>query len=449
MCYDERRAPGWAALAAAALGFLFLTRELGHRLCRHRRYLPAWRGHRRLARRERTAPAGARIVAAVAGLAPFVAAYLLYNRALTGSALLLPRTLFSASENRYGFGEGVGFFGRHTLGGGLVNADEMLTLLAITLFGWPFFVALAAMVLLWALRRARAWDALHGALALGFVLAYIGLYYHGITYGPRYLDALPALVLLAARGFVALAETAAALCQDCGRTRARDRANLAALLLVVASSPATCPLLRPAADAPLPPARSPGHQQGGLRRVHRAALLRPRLRAHERRRHRAAAQPMAPPRTAELPPPRLRHHLRPLPRPHLRRRPARRLPRARVVCRARSGWRPGRRSTRCRRPTPRSLATLPLAGQAKGPGRKSGAIYRSVSRGGRQRGAVRGSTGAVRGGKHRGEPEDHPPAHRYLSQARLLGHPHDCKPRATSLPIPHRCSLIATPDPRP
>ena len=30
-----------------------------------------------------------------------------------------------------------------TLGGGLVNADEMLTSLNITLFGWPFYFALA------------------------------------------------------------------------------------------------------------------------------------------------------------------------------------------------------------------------------------------------------------------------------------------------------------------
>ncbi|MFN8537836.1 MAG: glycosyltransferase family 39 protein [Thermomicrobiales bacterium] len=235
--YDERRAPGWAALAAAALGMLFLTRELSAIVYAATvgTFL-AWRAVTialRVASERRRLARG--IAAAVAGLAPFVAAYLLYNRALTGSALLLPRTVFSATENRYGFGEGVGFFGRHTLGGGLVNADEMLTSLAITLFGWPFYLALAAMVLPFVLRRARAWDALHGALALGFVLAYIGLYYHGITYGPRYyLDALPALVLLAARGFVALAETAAALCQDWGRTRARDRANLAAFLLVVA-----------------------------------------------------------------------------------------------------------------------------------------------------------------------------------------------------------------------
>ncbi len=166
-------------------------------------------------------------------LALFAGAYLLYNRALTGSALLLPRVVFSPEDNKYGFGEGVGFYGRHTLGGGLVNADEMLTSLNITLFGWPFYFALAVLALPFVLRRARAWDWVHGAVAASFVLAYIGLYYHGITFGPRYyLDALPALVLLAARGLVALAGAVAAICQDWGRGRTSQRAELAVLVLV-------------------------------------------------------------------------------------------------------------------------------------------------------------------------------------------------------------------------
>ena len=235
--YSERRALVWAVAAAAALGFLFLTREMSAILyattiggyVAWRTGVAAWHSPD-----ERRRIAGD-IAGVVACLLLFAGAYMLYNRALTGSALLLPRVVFSPEDNRYGFGEGVGFYGRHTLGGGLVNADEMLTSLAITLFGWPFYIALSAMALPFVLRRARAWDWVHGALAVSFVLAYIGLYYHGITFGPRYyLDALPALVLLAARGFVALAETVAALCQDWGRGRAGKRAELAALLLVAA-----------------------------------------------------------------------------------------------------------------------------------------------------------------------------------------------------------------------
>jgi 4-amino-4-deoxy-L-arabinose transferase-like glycosyltransferase len=235
--YDERRAPGWAVLAGAALGFLFLTRELSALL--YAAPIGAFVAWRTIAVARRVAGERRRValgIAAAAGcLALFAAVFLLYNRALTGSPFLLPRTLLSASTDRFGFGEGTGFYGRHTPGGGLVNADEMLTSLTITLFGWPFYVALAAMALPFVLRRARGWDWAHGALVLGFVLAYVGYFYHGITYGPRYyFEALPAMVLLAARGFVALAETAAALCNDRDRERAQSRATLAVLLLLIA-----------------------------------------------------------------------------------------------------------------------------------------------------------------------------------------------------------------------
>jgi hypothetical protein len=191
--------------------------------------LAAWRERASRWRFAGDATAAAVCLALCAGF------YLYYNWALTGSPTTLPRILFDVRDNKYGFGEDVGFYGRHTLGSGLVNADEMLTSLGIMLFGWPFYIALALMVLPFVLRRAQAWDRVHGAIVIGFILAYIGLYYHGITYGPRYyLDALPALVLLAARGFVVLAGAAAALCRDTGRQRARPRAELAALLLCVA-----------------------------------------------------------------------------------------------------------------------------------------------------------------------------------------------------------------------
>jgi 4-amino-4-deoxy-L-arabinose transferase-like glycosyltransferase len=229
--YVERPAAGWAVAAAAALGFLFLTREMSALL-----YVltvgcyTGWRGVRGDRRRAlRDAPI------ALACLALFFGAYLLYNRALTGSPALLPRRLFSATENSYGFGEGVGFYGRHTLGGGLVNADEALTSLTIYLFGWPFYLSLALIALPFLLRRARARDLLHGAIVGAFVLAYIGLYYHGIALGPRYyFDALPSLVLLTARGFVALAGATAALCRAGGRRDTRPRARAAALVLCAA-----------------------------------------------------------------------------------------------------------------------------------------------------------------------------------------------------------------------
>jgi hypothetical protein len=235
--YVERRALGWAMLGAAALGCLFLTRELSAILYAltlgsyviWRTGPAAWRS-----RADRWRFVGD-AAAAIVCVALFAGFYLYYNWAVTGSPTTLPRILFDVRDNKYGFGENVGFYGRHTLGSGLVNADEMLTSLGITLFGWPLYLTLALLVLPFVLRRARAWDWVHGAIAAGFILAYVGLYYHGITYGPRYyLDALPALVLLAARGFVALAGALAAFGRDLGRREARSRAELATLILCVA-----------------------------------------------------------------------------------------------------------------------------------------------------------------------------------------------------------------------
>jgi hypothetical protein len=235
--YVERRAVGWALLGATALGCLFLTREMSAvvyaiTLGGYVVWRTGWAAWRERADRWRFAGDAAAAAVCLALCAGF---YCAYNWAVTGSPTTLPRILFDERDNRYGFGEDVGFYGRHTLGSGLVNADEMLTSLGIVLFGWPFAIALALIVMPFVLRRARTWDWVHGAIVVGFILAYIGLYYHGITYGPRYyLDALPAIVLLAARGFVALAGAAAALGRDVGRQRARSRAELAALLLCVA-----------------------------------------------------------------------------------------------------------------------------------------------------------------------------------------------------------------------
>lgn len=232
--YVERPRRGWVIAGAAALGFLFLTREMSAIIYAASvgGYL-AWRG---VVAWRRTPAARRGLLAdlATAGiwLALFAAAYLGYNQALTGSPTLLPRTLFSVADNKYGFGEGVGFYGRHTPGAGLVNADEMLTSLTVYLFGWPFYLTLALIALPFLLRRARTWDYVHGALAGGFVLAYIGLYYHGIAYGPRYyFDALPSLVILSARGFVTLAEAVLAICRRGGRGQVWPQARTASLLL--------------------------------------------------------------------------------------------------------------------------------------------------------------------------------------------------------------------------
>src|SRR5581483_1429715 len=109
----------------ALLGAAFLTREaasalfavpLGVRLLAQRRAVPLSR--------------------VIAFGIPFVVAYLVYDFRQTGNALLLPRTIFDASDH-FGFGDGIGFHTRHTLAAGLANTDELLTLLQFDLFGWP------------------------------------------------------------------------------------------------------------------------------------------------------------------------------------------------------------------------------------------------------------------------------------------------------------------------
>jgi hypothetical protein len=187
----------WYGLSGALLGAAFLTREaasvlfalpLAVRLLGARRW-----------------PALGWVVAC--GL-PFALILLVYNTALTGSPLVLPRTLFDPSD-RFGFGDGLGFHHRHTLAAGLTNTDELLTLLEFDLFGWPPLFGLGLLGLPFLLGRPRSWDLTAGLGVLVFVVAYTAYFYHGIALGPRYyFEALPWLLLLAGRGAQRLAQVA-------------------------------------------------------------------------------------------------------------------------------------------------------------------------------------------------------------------------------------------------
>jgi hypothetical protein len=133
--------------------------------------------------------------------------YLGYNAALTGAAFTTPRQLFFPGDH-YGFGAGVGFYGEHTVAAGFITVDTLLTNLAIDLYGWPFYLTLAFLLMPFLARRARAADVmmLLGASAMTFT--FIGFYYHGIYLGPRYLfEALPFFLILTARGLLTLAES--------------------------------------------------------------------------------------------------------------------------------------------------------------------------------------------------------------------------------------------------
>ncbi|HEY1351508.1 MAG TPA: glycosyltransferase family 39 protein [Ktedonobacteraceae bacterium] len=134
----------------------------------------------------------------------FLALYLGYNLLLTGAAHITPRNLFFAGDT-WGFGQGIGFYGEHTLAAGFVNMDEILTSLQIDLFGWPFSLTLAFCAIPFLCGRANKADWLLLVALLLTVGSYIGYFYHGIYLGPRYLfEDLPFLLLLSARGILLL-----------------------------------------------------------------------------------------------------------------------------------------------------------------------------------------------------------------------------------------------------
>ncbi len=178
-----------------------------------------------------------------------------YNAALTGSPLLTPRQLFFPGDH-YGFGKGVGFYGQHTLAAGFVTVDELLASLAINLYGWPFYLTLAFLLIPFLTRRARAADVvmLLGAAAMTF--AFIGFYYHGIYLGPRYLfEALPFFLILTARGLVTLAEAGLA-------ARAHGVARGVALAETRLAAPASS--ASSASSAPAAPIARGAHWSAGV-----------------------------------------------------------------------------------------------------------------------------------------------------------------------------------------
>ncbi len=193
---EREASPRWYALSGACLGFAFLTREAAALL-----FAVPLAGLLVYQRQPRA------LGLLVLGALPFGILYLGYNAALTGSPLELPRTIFDARD-RFGFGDGIGFYGRHTPAAGLVVADELLTLLQFDLFGWPPLFALGLLGLPFLLRRPSRWDVVAGSGALLFVVGHMLYFANGVALGPRYYyEALPWLLLLAARGLEAAAAT--------------------------------------------------------------------------------------------------------------------------------------------------------------------------------------------------------------------------------------------------
>ena len=143
-------------------------------------------------------------VAFIIVLLLFVEITLGFNKLLTDNWWTTPRSLFFSGDH-WGFGPGVGFYGQHTFASGLVNLDELLTILAIDLFGWPFYLTLALLCIPFLTGKATRSDWFFLISTLLMTFAWIGYFYHGIYLGPRYLyETLPFLLILTARGIVTL-----------------------------------------------------------------------------------------------------------------------------------------------------------------------------------------------------------------------------------------------------
>ncbi len=152
---------------------------------------------------------------------------LCFNARLTGNPWITPRTLFFAADH-WGFGQDVGFYGQHTLAAGFMNLDQLLTILAIDLYGWPFYLTLAFLALPFLTWRATTADWFCLICIIVLVGAYVGYFYHGIYLGPRYFfETLPFLLILTARGFLTLAAIGCAARQGLSR---HFRANESAML---------------------------------------------------------------------------------------------------------------------------------------------------------------------------------------------------------------------------
>lgn len=199
----------WYDLALAAIFAvgLLLTREFSAALIGVVATAYAF-GSQWRALRQRAATIWPALLLAASILVSGFTLYLLYNRVQTGSAILSPRALFFPGD-RYGFGQGIGFYGQHTLAAGMVILDQLLTILLIDLYGWPFYLTLALLPLTFLRRDAGTrWDVFCGLLLVLLVGAQAGYFYHGIYLGPRYLfETLPFLLLLTARGVTGLAVT--------------------------------------------------------------------------------------------------------------------------------------------------------------------------------------------------------------------------------------------------
>ncbi len=224
----------WALLAGSGLGMLMLTRQITAAavgisymalLLPAEAYAQRDRAHHKAFIRRM----GRQTFMALAAVLPFVMLLLGYQRALTGLPWQDPRLLERPFDHP-GFGLDIGenenafklssFEGGmaltwytdpdqpprgHSPARGLYNTEKNLEALANDLFGWYPLIALAFCWIPFLLARPRRYDWLLLALLVVIIAVYVSYWTTGIMFGPRYYyAALPALLLLTARGIQTL-----------------------------------------------------------------------------------------------------------------------------------------------------------------------------------------------------------------------------------------------------
>lgn len=133
-----------------------------------------------------------------AGLLFFLALFLLYNRATTGSFTTTGYTYFNKDDV-------IGFNTReHTLEKGVNNTANNLYAFNKYLFGESSILLFSIMLLVFSYRSINRFDVLFFGLLLSFIMAYTPYHFGLLIFGPRYFFELtPFICMIIARLFTA------------------------------------------------------------------------------------------------------------------------------------------------------------------------------------------------------------------------------------------------------
>jgi hypothetical protein len=151
--------------------------------------------------------AGAKsITSFVLGGAAMLVVYGLYNLGTTGELLL------SGYSTNGDLNAVIGFGGPHSVGLGMQNDQTQMASLLLVFNGWRQIIGLGLVLAAFVMGSRNRWDWTLLACAVSVMAVYTLYESTGLMHGPRYwYEAMPFLILLAARGAEMLAATAASL----------------------------------------------------------------------------------------------------------------------------------------------------------------------------------------------------------------------------------------------